>query len=340
MMSGLLRPAGATGNGEKTEDRGPAPLHAPRGRWRLGTGVAALALLLLVPGGSTALADAFTAAGRGVNEVPLRGPVGERPGLVSTATTAAPRGVRWNRTVVGPTSAPTESSAPEPVSALLAQRAIEPPDGPRAGETPDARIPGPRGRKSPALAGLLSAILPGLGQAYLGQQSAYAFLGIEAAAWIAHASLRDTGKDKEREYKRYADAHWTFERYRDPNSGPCTSDGHSDQGVQDSTLVFLYETRRDDWYEDIGKLTIYSCGWDSPDNRLFYRDMRDDSNDFLRASRYATSIVLLNHIVSALAAAKGAASHNQHLTGNLDLQIDLEASLLRPGATVALRRTF
>lgn len=223
---------------------------------------------------------------------------------------------------------------------LLAQRAIEPPGGPRAGDQPDARLSQPAGRKSPALAGLLSAILPGAGQAYLGSQSAYAFLGVEIAAWVAHLSLRDTGKDKEREYKRFADAHWTFERYRDQNSGPCTVDGHSDNGVQDSTLVFLFDTRRDDWYEDIGKLTIYSCGWDSPDNRLFYRDMRGDSNDFLRASRYATSIVLLNHIVSALAAAKGAASHNQHLTGNLDLQLDLQASILRPGATVTLRQTF
>lgn len=324
-MTSGLRPAGATGNGAKTEEQGPARIHAPRRRSRFGTGAALLAALLFVPGVTTATAESSSGARPASGEVPLRGPVGERPGL--------PAGV-------DPAWTSMESSAPEPVSALLAQRAIEPPDGPRRGETPDARMPGPRGRKSPALAGLLSAVLPGLGQAYLGQQSAYAFLGIEAAAWIAHASLRDTGKDKEREYKRYADAHWTFERYRDPNSSPCTSDGHSDQGVQDSTLVFLYETRRDDWYEDIGKLTIYSCGWDSPDNRLFYRDMRDDSNDFLRASRYATSIVLLNHIVSALAAAKGAASHNQHLTGNLDLQIDLEASLLRPGATVALRRTF
>lgn len=252
-------------------------------------------------------------------DVLLRGPAADRPGLL-----AAPF-----------------AGMPAEAEPLLAQRAIESGrGGPKAGDTPDARVTKPTGRKSPALAGLLSAVVPGAGQAYLHNQSGYAFFGVEVAAWLAHFSLRDTGKDKEREYKRFADGHWSFERYRDPNSGPCTADGHSDRGVQDSTLVFLYDTRRDDWYEDIGKLTIYSCGWDSPANRLFYRDLRNDSNDFLRAARYATSVILLNHIVSALAAAKGAASHNQHLTGGLELQIDLQASLVRPGATVALRQTF
>lgn len=256
-------------------------------------------------GAAALLLLAIDAGGSLHAAVPLRDPVDERPGL------------------------------------LLAQRAIEPKEGePRPGDRPDGRMNQPAGPKSPAIAGLLSAIVPGAGQAYLGNASGYAFFGVEVAAWLAHFSLRDTGRDKEREYKRFADGHWTFERYRDQNSGPCPVDGHSDNGVQDSTLVSLFETRRDDWYEDIGKLSIYTCGWDTQDNRAVYRGMRNNSNDFLRASRYATSVILLNHIVSALAAAKGAARHNQHLTGSLDLQFDLDASILRPGGTVALRQTF
>lgn len=222
-----------------------------------------------------------------------------------------------------------------------AQRAILPPrtDAAPAG-TPDARLAAPTGRKNPALAGLLSALVPGAGQAYLGSQSAYGFFGVEVVAWTAHFATKATGDAKEKEYKRYADAHWTFERYRDQNSGPCTVDGHSDGGVQDSTLVMLYTTRRNDWYEDIGKLSIYSCGWDAPGNRIKYRDMRHDSNTFLSHARTATSVILLNHLVSALLAARGAARHNVHLTRGLELDWKVTPSLAQTSGTLTLRQTF
>jgi hypothetical protein len=160
------------------------------------------------------------------------------------------------------------------------------------------------------------------------------------AGWVARTSLYDTGNDKERQYKVYADAHWDWGRYRDPNSGPCTPDGHSDGGIQDSTLVFLYETRRNDFYEDIGKLSIYSCGWDSPANREIYQGMRDDSYDFLRRGRTATMIIFLNHLASAVHAARGATAHNRRLAGNLEVDVELTASLVNPRARVALSRRF
>ena len=224
---------------------------------------------------------------------------------------------------------------------LLAQRALDEP----AGTTPDARMgeanpPGVDGKRSPVVAGLLSFVVPGAGQFYNGSQSGWLFLGIEVAGWVTYASTRSTGHDIEDKYKRYADAHWTFERYRDQNFQNCPTEGHSDMGVQDSTLVVLYDTRRDDYYEDIGKLDIYSCGWDDPSSREDYRGMRNDSNDFLRASRTSATVVFLNHLVSGILAARGAARHNATLPGGGELGLQLNPSITNPGAALTLSRRF
>jgi len=220
---------------------------------------------------------------------------------------------------------------------LLAQRVIDPP-----GPNGRVRSAGEKetGRKNPAVAGLLSAAIPGAGQLYNGSSLGYLFLGIEAAAWISHVSMHETGMDKQDQFKGFADAHWSWDRYRDPTFEDCPTDGHSDGGVQDSTLQMLYDRRRDDYYEDIGKLSIYACGWDNQRNRDEYRDMRDDSNDFLRNARYATTVVFLNHLVSALHAARGAARHNARLAGNTEIDLKWSMVAMHPAARLRVSRTF
>lgn len=206
--------------------------------------------------------------------------------------------------------------------------------------TPDAHLPRPAGYRSPVKAAILSLAVPGAGQFYNGSNTGYLFLGVEATGWIAWASLRSTGHDIEDRYKAYADRHWTFERYRDPNSGGCPTGGHSDGGLQDSTLVYLHDNRPDDYYEDIGKLDIYSCGWDAASNRSRYQDMRDESNSFLRNSRYALTMVFLNHLVSAVHAARGAAHTNARLAAGTDLGLQLSPSIVNPSARLTLSRHF
>jgi hypothetical protein len=210
----------------------------------------------------------------------------------------------------------------------------------RTDPEPDARIDAPEGRKSPAVAGALSLFIPGAGQFYNGQKIGYLFLGVEAAAWIAYGSMRTTGRREEEQYRDFADAHWSFLRYRDPTFEDCPTVGHSDGGVQDSTLMFLYDTRPGDFYEDIGKLLIYSCGWDTQANRDIYLGMREHSNDFLRRARYATTVVFLNHLVSAIHAARGAAGHNARLKGGTELKLGWSVNPVEPGASLALVRRF
>jgi hypothetical protein len=232
-------------------------------------------------------------------------------------------------------------AAPLRKADLLAQRAGLPPE--ERQREPDAQLPTDERRRNPIVAGLLSAAVPGAGQFYNGNQLGYLFLGVETAAWLAHFSMHDTGMDIQDQFKKFADQHWAWERYRDTSFEDCPPEGHSDlggSGVQDSTLMSLYNTRRDDFYEDIGKLSIYFCGWDAQSNKDIYRDMREDSNNFLRNARYATTVVFLNHLVSAIQAARGAARHNARLTGSMEIDLNLSPQLANPMAQLVLSHHF
>ncbi|MCX7835266.1 MAG: DUF5683 domain-containing protein [bacterium] len=62
---------------------------------------------------------------------------------------------------------------------------------------------------------LLSAMLPGAGQIYSGDTwQGIVFMGIEAAAWAMAISYNIKGKDKDKEFKRFADLYWSEETYR------------------------------------------------------------------------------------------------------------------------------
>ncbi|MBM3329837.1 MAG: hypothetical protein FJY67_10260 [Calditrichaeota bacterium] len=68
---------------------------------------------------------------------------------------------------------------------------------------------------NPGKALILSAILPGMGERYAGLNwRAAAFLAIEAAAWTGVILYYNQGMDQDKEFKKYADAHFTEGEYR------------------------------------------------------------------------------------------------------------------------------
>ncbi len=61
---------------------------------------------------------------------------------------------------------------------------------------------------------LLSALVPGGGQLYSGSYIKSAlFFGVEIGAWILNITYNKKGKDKDTEFKTYADAHWSEQQY-------------------------------------------------------------------------------------------------------------------------------
>jgi hypothetical protein len=71
-----------------------------------------------------------------------------------------------------------------------------------------------RGRKNPVLAGGLSLVLPGAGEAYSESYLlAGLFLALEAAGWYGRLAYLKKGDDATSIFERYADEHWSAVKY-------------------------------------------------------------------------------------------------------------------------------
>jgi hypothetical protein len=199
--------------------------------------------------------------------------------------------------------------------------------------------------RKPGISFLLSAILPGAGQLYNGDDRGYLYLGIEAAAWFARLSYLDAGNKKENEFERYADVHWTLGLYR----SSADSLGAYWSSSNDSLIVWFARHDQQQYYEEIGKYDKFRAGWDdwaatydpandralSP-NRAHYRKMRQQSNDLLDRARLALAAAMVNRVVSGVDAFRTARGRAQ---GAPESSLRLETGFRGgsdPQATLAL----
>ncbi len=199
--------------------------------------------------------------------------------------------------------------------------------------------------RKPGVSFLLSAILPGAGQLYNGDDRGYLYLGIEAAAWFARLSYLDAGNKKENEFERFADVHWTLNLYRASNGAL----GANYTLENDSLIVEFSRRDRQQYYEEIGKYDKFRAGWDdwaasydpandralSP-NRAHYRKMRQQSNALLDRARLALAAAMVNRVVSGVDAFRTARGRAQ---GAPESSLRLETGFRGgsdPQATLAL----
>lgn len=203
--------------------------------------------------------------------------------------------------------------------------------------------------RKPGLALLFSVLVPGLGQLYNGDDRGYLYMGVEAGAWFARASYKDAGDKKEGEYEAYARQHWQHARYR----GSAGQDGCDWTTRADSLILWFEVNDVQQFYEELGKLEAYRCGWDdfreaydptdparlSP-HRAEYRDLRKKSNDLLKKSELALSVAVLNRIVSGIDAFQTARGRRGAVERPLRLESGLGGSWDEPRAELRLVRSL
>ena len=197
--------------------------------------------------------------------------------------------------------------------------------------------------KSLKRAFVYSLIVPGSGEFYANSKiKAVVFFGVDVALWGLYFNYHNKGKDEEKKYIEYADAHWTREDY--------------EQWLQDSIYKVQYPVHTDtaryldkkgDWvylshhlpnsetqqyYEMIGKYEQFSWGWsdfnggtNSSAYRTSYVDMRHVSNDWLGKAKNFASFSIANHILSAFDAAFSVRKYNKR--GERFSQIELKMRL-------------
>ena len=201
--------------------------------------------------------------------------------------------------------------------------------------------------RSPKRAFLYSALVPGAGEFWAGSKMRAAlFFGLEVLGWGTYMSWSARGDDLESEFRARADTTWNPWNYlvwRDSRQARHSSRTHTlpcdSLFVQASSTTPVADILKDcgttetqQYYELIGKYDQFITGWgditdragnqvhysevDSAENfhsatRLEYEDQRDDSNKYLKRAGNVAGLLLVNHVLSAIDAARVARARNQ-----------------------------
>ena len=219
-------------------------------------------------------------------------------------------------------------------SPLLAQRAITREWGESEDSTyKEVEVPG---YKSEGWAMAASGVVPGTGQLYLGENSGFVYMLVEAAGWASMLFLRNKADDQKVDSQSYAGSPydstsaWNFERYSRATGGDTLG------------LQHLYAGDPDAFYHQIGYNDLYLDGWsNTPDgNRSQYQSLDNEYQTSVRRSRYAAGAIILNHVVSALDALHAAREHNLPLKQNLQLKVGGRLTPRGANVNLALETRF
>ena len=202
-------------------------------------------------------------------------------------------------------------------------------------------------KKSPVLAGVLSAIIPGAGQIYNEDYwVAAAFVVVEAALVTTAIVYDNKGDDQTEYYEGYADENWSVVRYAEwlneyqnaeididydtPGLQPWERVNWNELNSYETGSHKLAPYGEQQYYEMIGKYHQFSAGWNDytggPNNALispnfeYYSIQRGEANDYYNTASTAIVGIYINHLLAAAEAVWGAARFNNNLTVNLRVE--------------------
>lgn len=198
----------------------------------------------------------------------------------------------------------------------------------------------PASARSPRRAFLYSALVPGSGELWAGAgRRAVLFFGLEVAGLGTYITWNGKGKDLEDDFRARADQEynpWNYLGWRASRNSrfssithalPCSSyvaAAPSSTPVADA-IADCPGSEKQQFYELIGKYNQFVAGWkdlvgpdgnpavatevDSAENfssdlRLSYEEDRDESNKYLKRASNALGFLLVNHVLSAIDAAR------------------------------------
>ncbi len=202
------------------------------------------------------------------------------------------------------------------------------------------------GAPSPGRAFLFSAIVPGSGEYYAGaRRRAAVFFGLDVAALTLRYVWTGKGNDIEDEFRAVANAHWNPQTYLDwrrtstairnnsfTHALPCSSYVDESSSLYAGPGGGLGDCNghdRQQYYELAGKYDQFVAGWDDltfvdtgnpvtaytqidsvesvqSSLRMDYEKQRDDSNRYLKRATNLSGLILVNHALSAIDAARTA----------------------------------
>jgi hypothetical protein len=155
---------------------------------------------------------------------------------------------------------------------------------------------------------LSSLFIPGWGQYRQGRKNtALAFFGFELTMWSGIFAVKTYGQWLENDYRTYAILH------ADINPQGKNHAFYVNIGNYDSVDQFNQVQQLERDYDALYLSDEYYWRWDSPVNRGKFEDLRILSDSYQHSSMYFAGAIVLNHLVSAVEAAKHTpATENLH----------------------------
>jgi hypothetical protein len=195
-----------------------------------------------------------------------------------------------------------------------------------------------QGKKSPALAAVYSLLLPGMGELYAeGFSSGKYFLMAEGALWLTYGAFSVQGSSQQDDARTYAlsraaiDPAGKDDQFYVDIGNFLTTEEYNDKQLRDRQPELLYSRAKGEGWT-----------WESDAARSAYKEERLSSEQTYNNRKFVVAAIIVNHIASAINAARAAVSYNSALDRALgDLRFD--ASVLggvhRPhGLLVTVRR--
>jgi len=189
------------------------------------------------------------------------------------------------------------------------------------------------GWKSEGMAFALSAALPGAGQRYVGENSAWLYLTAEVVGWVGRTLSGRSADDRFAQNVAFvgdpadSSAAWSFDRYRDAG------------GSRVEELQALYAADRASFYRTLADDPSVVDGFVAGGASVF-RDGYDEYQGLRRRSRLFEVALWVNHAVSAFDALRAAHVHNLPLRPDTHLQMGARLVRGRPVLRAALTRRF
>ena len=194
-------------------------------------------------------------------------------------------------------------------------------------------------RKSVGLAALYSLLLPGMGELYVGEYGMGKYFTVaEGALWVTLGGVDLYANALQDDARRYAALHagtpfeGKGEQYFIDISNFNTVFQFNEQALRDRDPQKLYDP-----------LSADAWAWDSEASRNVYRDQRVSADKMFNNTRFVVAAIAVNHVVSAINAARLAFARNRNIdqAGRIDIRAGLLGSLSRPdGIVIAVSRRF
>lgn len=200
-------------------------------------------------------------------------------------------------------------------------------------------IPESPGKKNAGLAVLYSLLLPGMGELYAGNYSSGKYFTVaEGVLWLGLGGLDRYATSLQDDARAYAAQH-----------AGVASEGRSDQyyiDIGDFSDVYQYNeqalrSRDPEKLYDPSSSDYWR--WDSDQNREMYRDRRVSADQMFNNTRFVVAAIAVNHVVSAINAARAVITHNRGLASFDSYQIhaDVLGGIANPqGIVLSLTKTF